>query len=59
MQMLAEFFEVAKQESLVLFDGPAQGSAKLIALEARRGISVEEIARVERIVSQKFKDRPM
>ncbi len=57
-QRLAEAFVVAEQEQLVLLERAAQRAAELVPAERRRnGRLVEEIARIESAVAQKFEQR--
>ncbi len=57
MQVLAESFVIAEHEGLVLLDRAAQRDAELVALKARNGIRVEEVAGVEVVVAQEFVER--
>ena len=57
VQVLAESFVVGEDERLVLLDRAAQRAAELVALKARHGSAVEEVARIEGVVAQEFVQR--
>ncbi len=44
---------------LSFLDRPAQRDAILVALKARSGTGIEEVARVQGVISQEFVQRPM
>src|SRR5207253_9508369 len=53
-EVLAEPFVICEQERLVFLERPAERCAKHITLKLRDGAVIEEIARVERAIAQKF-----
>jgi len=59
MQVLHEPLEVRKEEGFVLLDRPAQGGAKLIALEQWSGALVEVVGSIQGIVAQILIHRTM
>ena len=53
-------FVGTEEERLVLYDRAAEGCAKLVVLESRFSwFSVEIVARVELLIPQKIKQRPV
>ena len=54
VQVLAESFVIAEDEGLIFLDRSAQRASKLVALKARRGAGIEEVAGVQGVVSQEF-----
>src|SRR5437660_7828408 len=54
--VLPELFVIAEDERLVPLDRPARRAAVLVATEVRP-LSVEEVARIERAVSQELEHR--
>src|SRR5580704_16248909 len=58
VQGLAEPLVVGEKEGFVLLDWAADGGAELVSFEGRsRRAGIEEVARVERVISQKLVHR--